>query len=231
MKKRVETAVCNGDCMTACLAAAFECMSIGYVKRVSMVAAAARLRHDLVEWIKEHWLLPCVFYQGMCFHEIFQLAHDVGIPEQEQERAGGPWPEDPKERLERYLRNKVYMCEAEQMAFVCMMHERGINFCLRNWRASAADESVGFLVSTVPDAQQLRQAGIDTMVVVDIQLTGTLDSRQAHYKLLNSASLEGLARAEAKTPAKEYSSSEDTALLSKKRRRIIDLDDSENSDH
>ena len=246
MKKRVETGVTNGDCLAACLAAMFECMSIGYVRKVHQHDAAAKLRSDLVRWIETHWLLPCFFNPDMCFHEIFHLAHDVGIPPAERKRCGGPWPDDPAARLGRYLRNKVYMCEAEQVAFVCMMHERGINFCLRNWRADRDNPPGGFLVSMVPDAEHLERTKITDIVVVDIELTGDLDSRNAHYKLLNSASLLGLARAMTDkkarkvfehTPPGTYSPDESTASETStetadavfvKRRRIIDDDELEN---
>ena len=99
-----------------------------------------------------------------------------------------------------------------------MMHERGINFCLRNWRADRDNPPGGFLVSMVPDAEHLERTKITDIVVVDIELTGDLDSRNAHYKLLNSTSLLGLAchdgqeaRKVLATPPGTFSPDESTA--------------------
>ena len=83
MKKRVETGVTNGDCLAACLAAMFECMSIGYVRKVP-ARCVPRSSDRLRRWIETHWLLPCFFNPDMCFHEIFHLAHDAGIPPAER---------------------------------------------------------------------------------------------------------------------------------------------------
>ena len=224
MQKRVETGVTNGDCMAACLAATFQCLNIGYVRRVIMTGAAARMRHDLEEWIKEHWTEPACLGSGTPLHQLFFLAHDIALPEEERKK-NGVWPEDPDGRLEKYFQNRVYMCEVEQLAFVCMMHQRGVNFLLRNWRATDPENPhVGTRLNCVPDPEEYRVLGIHEFIVVDFELVGPLDSRSAHYKLLNSASLEGLARAK-KDPPGSSSSSEETVPTRKRRRIVEDLED------
>ena len=196
LKLRVETGVINGDCLAACFAAGMQAMHLGHVLSDEMDNAAARLRRDIVEFAQAHWFEECIFMQDTPFHTLFHMAHDVGIPAEERKK-NGPWPDDPKSQLERYLKDQssLYMCEPEIAAFVWMMYTLGKNICVRSWRRKRApDPHSGFLVCTMPDENALNALGIEEYIVIDIEHTGSNDSRTAHYKLVNSGSLLGLAR-------------------------------------
>ena len=225
MTIKLETGVTNGNCMAACLSAALEGLTNGFVELRPMHDAAANLRADIVDWSKANWLLPCPLADGQMLHDMFQMAHDTAIPVEEQEKNGGPWPADPKERLQRYLARRVYMCESEQMAFVCMMRERGVNIMLRNWRVVNDDPEKGFIVSTAPDAQAYSKLGIHEFVVIDLEHTGLLDSRSAHYKLLKNASVTTSAYAMKKERYYRLHPDESPHGSTKRRRIVEDSDD------
>lgn len=192
MREKLETGVKNGDCLLACLAAALQSMHLGHILPQDMEVAAARLRRDLIEWIKEKWFYPCVFNSSMCYHSIIALQHDAGITAEERLDIG-EWPEDPQERLERYNQqcDILYGSPAEMLCFSCMMHEMtGVAIMCRTWRCCNRNDRInGTMIQTAPDVSGFADFGVKDIVVIDLEHVGGLDSTSSHYKLLDSASL------------------------------------------
>ena len=194
MRRKLETGVNNGDCLPACFAAALESLQQGKIVSTDFFAPAAKMRNDLVEWIKRHWERPLVFNPDLKYHEMMQACHDLGIPEAERNRFG-PWPSDAEGRLKIYSErvDTFHFCDAEMMAFSEMMHERGLPILFRTWRVyDAQNPKVGTFLGATPTSEALSRNGVSEAIVVDLQHTGTTDSRTAHYKIVDSGSLEDL---------------------------------------
>ena len=191
---RLETGVNNGDCLLACFAASLEAMHDGCIVSRDFNAPAAKLRIDLINWIAQHWERPLFFNPDLKYHEIMHNSHDVAIPKAERKKVG-PWPDDPVARLKVYQQHAqtYHFCDAEMMAFSEMMHDRGLPILFRTWRAhDPKNPQKGSFVSATPTSKALQERGVREAVVVDLEHTGALDSRFAHYKILNSGSLEDL---------------------------------------
>lgn len=193
-KLKLETGVKNGDCLPACFTAVLECLHRGCIQSRCLEAAAAKLRADLIDWIKQHWTEFPVFNCEMAIHEIMCMAHDLGITAKERADVG-EWGEDPASRLEAYAAqcDRIYFSDAEMLLFSCMMYElSGLVFVFRTWRCTGREQAAGKYISTTPDPAMLERNGIKEGVIIDISHTGRVDAATAHYKLLDSGSLKGL---------------------------------------
>ena len=191
---RLETGVNNGDCLLGCFVAALEAMKEGCIISRDFDAPAAKMRNDLVQWIKRNWERPLLFNPELKYHEIMHNSHDLGIPKAERMKIG-PWPDDPDGRLKVYSErvDRFHFCDAEMMAFSEMMHQRGTPILFRTWRAfDPKNPQVGTFLGATPTSEAFKQHGVQEAVVVDLEHTGANDSRTAHYKIVNSGSLEDL---------------------------------------
>lgn len=189
--KKVDTEVRNGDCLPACFCAMLEYLNRGRVESVSLVQPAAQLRSDLISWIKDNWRRTPVFNPLMAVHEIMHLQHAVGIPPDEA-AAAPDWGITPDERLAAYdaVSDSVYFGDAEMMLFASWLWEkRGIAVLFRVYRG----DTPAHVVDT-PAPSLLRERGCTHAVVVELDHTGDVDGRTAHYRLIAGASLGGLAR-------------------------------------
>lgn len=189
--EKVDTEVRNGDCLPACFSAILEYLNQGRVASTSLVQPAARLRADLICWIKHNWRRKPVYNPSMAVHEIMHLQHAVGIPP--GEAAASPyWGTTPTERLVAYesVSNSVYFGDAEMMLFASWIWEkRGIAILFRVYRG---DTPVHIIDTPAPSL--LRERGVTHAVVVELDHTGEVDSRAAHYRLIAGGSLSDLAR-------------------------------------
>jgi len=192
-RKRVETYVKNGDCLAACFCCALEAMARQHIRPDPVEEPARRLRNAIVARIQETWHDAPKLNASCKVHEIMAMAHDTGIPPAERDR-NGHWPEDPEGRLAKYkaLQKSFFLCDAEMLIFAEMMYERNTPVLLRVWREDATHPNLGVLIHTVPEPSALHALGVSRAVVIDLFHTGVLDSRQAHYKLLDSGSLQDL---------------------------------------
>ena len=196
MEEKLETGVKNGDCLVACMAAALESLHLGHIRPMNMEPAAARLRTDLIAWIKSKWFEPCIFNtSGMCYHEIIQMQHDLGASPEER-RKYGAWPDDPQERLDRYSSecDELYFSPAEMVCFSTMMWEMTRTpFMFRTWRCTnAKNRKSGTVMQVAPDSGAFELHNIASQYVIDLEHLGRLDARSSHYKLLDSGSLAGI---------------------------------------
>lgn len=194
--RRLETGVKNGDCLPACLAVLLECMHKGYIIFCNKESAAARMRHDITAWIKENWLACPLFNQEMAVHELMWMQHDMGITSEEREQRG-EWPEEPDARLAKYtelcdtLGTRLYFSDTEMLMFASWFYEKkGIPLCFRIWRCTGRDSANGELISHTPDLGALRANGIQAAVMIDMAHNGRLDGWAAHYKVIESGSVE-----------------------------------------
>lgn len=193
-KLKLETGVKNGDCLLACFAALLESLHRGCITSKDLEAPAAKMRVDMVKWIKQNWTQYPVFNPEMQVHELMWMAHDMGAtPEERAHR--GEWPEDTDGRLAKYtaICDRIYFSDTEMLLFSSMMYDkRGISLVFRTWRCTGKGQGQGELISTTPDPAVLEMNGITNMIMVDMAHVGTVDGFSAHYKLLDSASLAGL---------------------------------------
>ena len=190
---KLETGVRNGDCLPGCFAATLEALHRGCITSRNLEPAAAKMRKDLVGWITKNWSTFPIFNLEMQVHELMALTHDLGATAKEREKAG-PWPEDPEGRLARYVAasDRLYMSDAEMLCFSCWMYERGVPVCFRTWRCTGTGGAQGQFVSATPNPEFMKAMGVTEAVIVDLDHNGTRDSRTAHFKILDSASLQGL---------------------------------------
>ena len=196
MEEKLETGVKNGDCLVACMAAALESLHLGHIRPTDMEAAAARLRTDLIAWIKTKWYQPCVLNtSGMCYHEIIWMQHDLGASPEERAQHG-QWPQEPKERLERYRSecDQLYFSPAEMVCFSTMMWEMTRTpIMFRTWRCTnQSNKKIGTMLQVAPDPEAFASHNINSQYVIDLEHLGRLDAHSSHYKLLDSGSLVGM---------------------------------------
>lgn len=190
---KLETGVKNGDCLPACFAALLECMHRGRISSKNLETAGADMRTQIVVWIKENWEVCPVFQPTMPVHEMMWLQHDLGASPEERVEAEA-WGGSPESRLEAYSKicDSAYFSESEMMIFASMMWNRDVPILFRVWRVTGSRQDVGTLVHTLPEKEFYIANGIKKAVVVDLAHTGALDHASAHYKLLSSASIQGL---------------------------------------
>lgn len=188
--KKLETEVRNGDCLPACFCAMLEYLNQGRVSSTSLVQPAARLRADLIEWIKDNWKSHPVYNPYMTVHEIVHMQHAVGIPPSEATEAPN-WGSTPEEHLAAYEAQceRIYFSDAEMMLFSSWLWEkRGIACLFRVYRGDTPVHVVD-----IPAPTLLVEMGCTRAVVVELDHTGAVDSRSAHYRLIAGASLSGIA--------------------------------------
>ena len=227
-ERKLETGVNNGDCLLACFAATLEALHRGHIQYVAKQPSAAKMREDLVKWIKENWENYPVFNMEMKVHELMWMTHDMGITAQERELRG-EWGETSKERLKAYSEqcDKIYFSDAEMLLFSSMMFEmRGIAIVFRTWRCTGHKESKGEFISMTPDRGWLEANGIVEAVIVDLSHTGCVDGTSAHYKLLNGGSLFDLVQTRKVEPAtKKRRLTKNDDLTEEERARLAVPDD------
>ncbi len=190
--KKLDTEVRNGDCLPACFCAALEYLNQGGVLSTSLVAPAARLRADLTRWIKDRWMSYPFYNSDMTVHEIVHLHHSLGVTGEER-KVNRDWGSTPAERMDAYEAccDSLYFSDAEMLLFACWLWEkRGLAFMFRVYRG----DSPTHIVDT-PSPETLRMMGCTRAIVVELHHTGELDSRAAHYRLIEGGSLGTLARA------------------------------------
>ena len=73
-----------------------------------------------------------------------------------------------------------------------LLKRRRLPVMFRTFRCTGVDMSNGEYISTTPDPQYMHMHGIFESVLIDMAHTGRVDGFSAHYKLVSSASLEGL---------------------------------------
>ena len=151
------------------------------------------MRNEIIKWAKENWTTCPIFQPSMPVHELVWMQHALGVTQEEQENME-EWGSSPDERLVQYNKicGKVYFSDVEMLIFACMMYERSIPVFFRGWRVTGLRQDVGTLVHTLPDKSFYTSSGIEDAVVVDLAHTGSIDQSTAHYKLLSSASIQGL---------------------------------------
>ena len=193
-KLKLETGVKNGDCLLACFAAILESLHRGCITSKDLEGPAAKMRADMVRWIKANWNEYPLFQPEMKVHELMWMAHDMGAtPEERTQR--GEWPEDSDGRLAKYTEicDRIYFSDTEMLLFSSWMYQkRGIALVFRTWRCTGARQGQGAHISTTPDPAVLEMNGVTDMIIVDMAHVGAVDGFSAHYKLLDSASLAGL---------------------------------------
>ena len=193
-RQRLETGVKNGDCLPACFAVMLECMHQGHVSSQELETAAAKIRSELIEWIKLHWLDYPIFSPEMPVHELMWMTHDMGITAQER-RVCGEWGDNPTDRLKAYMEqsHRIYFSDTEMLLFSCMMYEkRKLPILFRTWRSTGTGASSGSFISCTPSEEVMRLNSINEAVVVDLHHSGRVDAASAHYKVLDSGGLRGL---------------------------------------
>ena len=190
---KLETGVKNGDCLPACFSALLECMHRGRITSRNLETPAFEMRNEIIKWAKENWTTCPIFQPSMPVHELVWMQHALGVTQEEQEKME-EWGSSPDERLVQYNKicGKVYFSDVEMLIFACMMYERSIPVFFRVWRVTGLRQDVGTLVHTLPDKSFYTSSGIEDAVVVDLAHTGSIDQSTAHYKLLSSASIQGL---------------------------------------
>lgn len=187
---KLDTNVRNGDCLPACFCAALEYLNQGKVSSTSLVDAAARLRTDLIEWIKENWQACPFWNQHMEVHEIVHLQHALGVTLAEMQKSVD-WGDTPEERLEAYKAccDSLYFSDSEMMLFSSWLWEkRGVAFMFRVYRGVSTKH-----ITDTPSPEMLRNMGVTHAVVVELDHSGDVDGRSAHYQLIQGASLSRLA--------------------------------------
>ena len=144
-KLKLETGVKNGDCLLACFAALLESLHRGCITSKDLEAPAAKMRVDMVKWIKQNWTQYPVFNPEMQVHELMWMAHDMGAtPEERAHR--GEWPEDTDGRLAKYtaICDRIYFSDTEMLLFSSMMYDkRGISLVFRTWRCTGKGQGQG----------------------------------------------------------------------------------------
>ena len=192
--RKLETGVKNGDCLPACFAAIIECLNQGKITSEDLEPAAARIRLDLITWIKANWMEFPVFLPTMRVHEIMRLQHDMGITPDERERLGD-WGEDPAVQLEAYSAqcDNVYFSDAEMLLFASWFYDkRDMPLLFRIYRCSGYQNAVAQHVVDTPDPDVLRGLGLHAAIVVEMDHSGIVDESTAHYKLIAGGSLDAL---------------------------------------
>jgi len=193
-KRKLETGVKNGDCLPACFTAMIECMHRGHISSKDLEGPAAKLRSDLIQWIKEHWHEYPAFNPEMKVGEIMWMQHALGVTAREAVDAI-EWGDDSEAHLAAYASvcDRLYFSDAEMLMFASMLWDRRkLPLVFRTFRCTGRDMATGKYISTTPDPQYLSLYDITECVVIDLAHTGTVDAFSAHYKLVSSASIEGL---------------------------------------
>ena len=190
-ERKLETGVNNGDCLLACFAAVLEALHRGHIQYVAKQSSAAKMRTDLVQWIKNKWESHPIFNMDMKVHELMWMTHDLGITAAERETRG-EWGDTPESHLEAYSKqcDHIYFSDAEMLMFSSMMYEkRNIPIVFRTWRCTGPRERKGDFISMTPDRAWMEANGMNEAIVVDLSHTGSVDGTSAHYKILNGGSL------------------------------------------
>ena len=191
---KLETGVKNGDCLPACFAVILECLHRGQITSPSLQEAAAEMRIEIFRWIQFNWEEYIVFEQQTQVHELVWLQHDLGRSPEERVDSE-EWGESADSRLVAYLRicETVYFTDLEMLVFACIVWQRrGVPMLFRIWRVTGAHQEKGELVHTLPERKFFTAQGVTEAIVIDMAHTGRTDHASAHYKLLSSASLQGL---------------------------------------
>lgn len=189
--RKVETEVRNGDCLAACFCAALQYLNEGRVSSQSLVEPAARLRADLVGWIKENWFEYPLYNPSMTVYEIVHMQHALGVTEDELQSLDD-WGQTPEEQLAAYERKSkdIYFSDAEMMLFACWLWEkRSIVLMFRVYRG----DDPSHVVDT-PSPSLLSEMGVNSAVIIELDHTGPVDSRAAHYRLIEGGSLVGISQ-------------------------------------
>jgi len=227
-ERKLETGVNNGDCLLACFAATLEALHRGHIQYVAKQPSAAKMREDLVQWIKDNWENYPIFNMEMKVHELMWMAHDMGITASER-ATRGEWGETPEDRLKAYSEqcDKIYFSDAEMLLFSSMMFEkRGIPIVFRTWRCTGMRERKGEFISTTPDRAWMEANGMTEAVVVDLSHTGRVDGTSAHYKVLNGGSLFELVQTkQVEPPPKKRRLTKNDDLTEEDRARLAVPDD------
>ena len=193
-KRKLETGVKNGDCLPACFTAMLECMHRGCISSKDLEGPAAKLRADLIKWIKDKWDDYPAFNPEMKVGEIMWMQHALGVTTREASDAV-EWGDSPESHLAAYASvcDRLYFSDAEMLMFSSMIWERRqLPLVFRTFRCTGRDTATGKYISTTPDPQYMTLHNVTECIVIDMAHTGTVDAFSAHYKLLSSASLEGL---------------------------------------
>ena len=194
---KLETGVTNGDCLPACFAALLECMHRGKITSSSLDVAASNMRTQIVHWVKTNWERCTPFQSSIPVHELMWLQHDLGASPEERAQAE-EWGESPESRFQAYSKvcDDIYFSDTEMMVFASMMLERRplIPILFRVWRVTGHRQDVGELIQTVPSQDFYTQHAVHEAIIIDLAHVGRVDGASAHYKLLSSASIEGLTK-------------------------------------
>lgn len=144
---------------------------------------AAQIRIDIFQYIESNWA-NISLVSGLTWWETMKLAHYSAIPESEKDEHGDEdWGNTAEVTLVAWKakRDDFYASYVEMNAFVEMVWKRDkIPLVIRQWR------KVG---------RRLNNLGISTLssdlqfcVVADMLHSGTNDTNEAHWQLMNSGS-------------------------------------------
>uniref|UniRef100_A0A7S0JJ82 OTU domain-containing protein n=1 Tax=Calcidiscus leptoporus TaxID=127549 RepID=A0A7S0JJ82_9EUKA len=177
----------NGDCLPHALGLATQYLLNRKVTRdAEHISLASQLRVLLHRHINDHWLEEPGLGPAMAWSQIVTLAHNTSVSEQERAQFG-EWGSDAEQQRMRWHaeRDGMYCGLPELLAFVECLRLARVHTSLRVWRQV---RGVLQLSTRVPEPA-VEQTPSGRFVVLDLQLTGELDSANAHYKLLQAGSL------------------------------------------
>ena len=180
----------NGDCMPHALGLGVQYLLGRKVcKDPEHVALGQRVRALLHAHIDEHWRAAPSVSPALKWSEIVTLAHNAAISDDER-AVYGEWGADADEQRTRWRaeRDDLYCGLPELICFAECLRGVGVDASLRVWRQVDGKLQV---VTRVPEptAEPPSADAPTARVVLDLQLTGQLDSASAHYKLLVAGSL------------------------------------------
>ena len=179
----------NGDCMPHALALGTHyLLDRPVVKSADHTSLAAQMRSMLHAHMGRNWLSCCAVAGGLPWHTLVTLAHNAAVSEVERAQYDD-WGSDPGEQKERWQAERAdfYCGMPELLAYAELCHASGAPVSLRVWRQVAGKLQ---MMARVPELSVV-QGGESgrPLLVLDLQLTGEMDSAAAHYKLLQSGSL------------------------------------------
>ena len=178
----------NGDCMPHALGLGVQYLLGRKVcKDPEHVALGQRVRALLHAHIDEHWCAAPSVSPALKWSEIVTLAHNAAISDDER-AVYGEWGADADEQRTRWRaeRDDLYCGLPELICFAECLRGVGVDASLRVWRQVDGKLQV---VTRVPEptAEPPSADAPPPRVVLDLQLTGQLDSASAHYKLSSPA--------------------------------------------
>ena len=178
------------DCLPHALAlATYLLLGRRVGKSIEHELIAAQMRSLLHSHQERNWNERAAVAGDQTWATLVTLAHNQAISELERAQFDD-WGSDPSVQLARWLdeRADLYCGMPELLAYVSLCHETGARVGLRVWRQVAGKLQ---LMTRLPEPEGTGAgAGAgEPLFVLDLQLTGAMDSAAAHYKLLQSGSL------------------------------------------